>query len=65
VPYEAEPIDEIDPVCEMEVDPEQAHDLGLETEHGGIRYVFCSKACRSAFIAEPARYARIEEQPTI
>ena len=65
MPYEAEPIDEIDPVCEMEVDPEQAHDLGLETEHGGMRYVFCSKACRAAFIAEPARYARVEERPAL
>jgi Cu+-exporting ATPase len=65
MPYEAEPVDEIDPVCEMEVDPEQAHDLGLESEHAGHRYVFCSKACRAAFIAEPARYAHVEGRPAL
>jgi YHS domain-containing protein len=62
MPYEAEPTEEIDPVCGMEVDPEQAHDLGLEAEFAGRRYVFCSKSCRDAFKAEPARYARPEEQ---
>jgi len=65
MPYEAEPIAEIDPVCDMEVDPEQAHDLGLEAEHGGHHYVFCGKACRAAFVAEPARYASVEERPAL
>ena len=40
MPYEADPLDETDPVCGMEVDPEQAHDLGLEAEHAGRRYFF-------------------------
>ncbi|OLC12566.1 MAG: hypothetical protein AUH44_00325 [Chloroflexi bacterium 13_1_40CM_68_15] len=63
--YEADPLDETDPVCGMEVDPEQAHDLGLEAEHAGRRYFFCSKSCREAFLADPARYARPEEQPAV
>jgi Cu+-exporting ATPase len=62
MPYEAEPIAEIDPVCGMEVDPEQAHDLGLEADVAGRRYVFCGDACRDAFIADPARYVKSEEQ---
>jgi Cu+-exporting ATPase len=61
VPYEIEPIDETDPVCGMEVDPEQAHDLGLEAEHAGRRFVFCGKTCLEAFNAEPARYLKPEE----
>jgi Cu+-exporting ATPase len=62
MPYEAEPDDELDPVCGMEVDPEQAHDLGLEVEHAGRRYVFCSVTCRDTFKNAPARYAKPEEQ---
>jgi YHS domain-containing protein len=65
MPYEIEPIDETDPVCGMEVDPLQAHDLGLEAESGGRRYVFCSKACLEAFNADPARYVRAEERRAI
>lgn len=61
MPYEIEPIDETDPVCGMEVDPEQAHELGLEAEHGGRRFVFCGKRCLEAFLAEPARYVKPEE----
>lgn len=63
MPYETEPIDETDPVCGMDVDPEQAHDLGLEAETAGRRYVFCGPRCRQAFMREPARYARPEGQP--
>jgi YHS domain-containing protein len=65
MPYEVEPIDETDPVCGMEADPHQAHDVGLEAEHAGHRYVFCSEACLEAFKADPARYAQVEEQGAI
>jgi Cu+-exporting ATPase len=65
MPYEPEPIDETDPVCGMEVDPEQAHDLGLEAEHAGQRYVFCSVTCRDTFKNDPSRYVRPEGQPTV
>lgn len=63
MPYEAEPIDETDPVCGMDVDPEQARDLGLAADVAGRRYVFCSARCRDAFRRDPARYARPEGQP--
>jgi YHS domain-containing protein len=62
MPYEAEPIEEIDPVCGMEVDPLQAHDLGFETEYASRRYVFCSKTCVEAFKADPARYLKADEE---
>jgi len=65
MPYEAEPIDETDPVCGMEADADQAHDVGLEAEYAGRRYVFCSEPCLEAFNAEPARYAQLEEGSAI
>jgi YHS domain-containing protein len=63
MPYEVDPVDETDPVCGMEVDPEQAHDLGLEAEYAGRRYIFCSVTCRDSFKNAPARYVG-NEQPT-
>jgi Cu+-exporting ATPase len=65
MPYEVEPIDATDPVCGMEADPDQAHDVGLEAEHAGHLFVFCSEACLEAFKADPARYAKEEERPAI
>jgi len=59
--FELEPPEEIDPVCGQEVDPEQAHDLGLEVSYAGRRHVFCGQAHRAAFLADPLRYARPEE----
>lgn len=63
MPYESDPIDESDVVCGMDVDPEQAHELGLEAEYVGRRYVFCSVTCRDTFKNAPDRYTA-REQPT-
>jgi len=41
-----------DPVCGMDVDPQQ----GYGKMHEGILYRFCSRRCLDAFDAEPARY---------
>lgn len=41
-----------DPVCGMDVDPEQ----GYGKMHDGTLYRFCSRRCLDAFEAEPARY---------
>jgi len=49
----------------MEVDPEQARDLGLQIEHAGQQYVFCSVTCRDTFKNDPSRYVRPESQPTV
>lgn len=42
-----------DPVCGMDVDPEQsAH----RTTHDGETYYFCSDGCKTKFEADPGRY---------
>jgi len=43
-----------DPVCGMDVVPEQA--AGGSAEHAGTTYWFCNLGCREKFIADPARY---------
>jgi YHS domain-containing protein len=42
----------IDPVCGMEVDPEQA----LEASYEKVVLHFCSETCRSSFLRDPGRY---------
>lgn len=44
----------LDPVCGMEVDPEDA--AGTE-EYEGQTYYFCSEGCHERFKADPDRYA--------
>ncbi len=41
-----------DVVCGMEVDA----GTGLDATHDGVRYVFCSDACRRRFVADPAKF---------
>jgi Cu+-exporting ATPase len=43
-----------DPVCGMEVDPQQA---AARMEYQGATYVFCSQDCHERFMADPERYA--------
>jgi Cu+-exporting ATPase len=43
-----------DPVCGMDVVPGDAP--GGSALHGGVKYWFCSAACRQKFIADPTRY---------
>lgn len=42
-----------DPVCGMTVDPTTA---AASAQHEGRTYHFCSHACHSAFVADPAQY---------
>ena len=44
----------IDPVCGMEV---VAVETSLHADLDGTRFYFCSEGCRSAFLADPQRYA--------
>ncbi|HUP50149.1 MAG TPA: heavy metal translocating P-type ATPase [Thermoanaerobaculia bacterium] len=46
-------VTEIDPVCGMTVDPEQAAGF---SRIGGKTYYFCSKGCKQKFNANPAAY---------
>jgi P-type Cu+ transporter len=52
-----------DPVCGMSVDPATAKH---RVEHAGRNYLFCSRACRDQFVADPARYvARLPQAAPI
>lgn len=43
-----------DPVCGMEID---ANAESPAQVHEGRRYYFCSAQCRTAFVADPGKYA--------
>lgn len=45
---------EIDPVCNMDVDPETAK---WSSEYEGDTYYFCSPGCKRAFDKDPEEYA--------
>lgn len=42
-----------DPVCGMEVDPEEAP---AKTEYKGETYYFCCPPCKESFEKEPEKY---------
>ncbi len=44
-----------DPVCGMQIQPEQA--AGQST-HEGQTYYFCSAGCKNKFDANPAQYVK-------
>ena len=43
-----------DPVCGMEVDPQQARADGLILEVAGVTHFFCSEACKQQFQQDPS-----------
>jgi len=48
-----------DPVCGMEVQPEQS---AGQSEHDGKTYYFCCQACKQRFDQDPRQY--IDSQST-
>jgi YHS domain-containing protein len=44
---------EIDPVCGMEVDPDNA---AGKSEYKGKTYYFCAPGCKRAFDQDPEKY---------
>lgn len=42
-----------DPVCDMEVDPEEAP---AKTEYNGETYYFCAPGCKNKFEENPEKY---------
>ncbi len=44
---------EKDPVCGMDVDPENA---AAQVEYKGKTYYFCAPGCKNAFEKEPEKY---------
>jgi P-type Cu+ transporter len=47
----------LDPICEMTVDPEEAAATGRTLDYEGRTYLFCSEGCKAHFAHEPKRYA--------
>ncbi len=48
---------EIDPVCGMTVELEDAAQHALALEYEGREYAFCGPECRARFEHAPAKYA--------
>jgi xanthine dehydrogenase accessory factor len=53
VPQAAPPEEAVDPVCGMTVSVEGT---AASAEHEGTTYYFCCAHCRTAFLADPAKY---------
>jgi Cu+-exporting ATPase len=51
---------QIDPVCGMEVDIENASNT---IEHDGTTYYFCSRGCMLDFQEDPDKYLSADYQP--
>ena len=51
-PADASPVQFVDPVCGMSVDPDSAH----HAEHAGQHFRFCCAGCRSKFLNDPKRF---------
>ncbi len=47
-----------DPVCDMDVDPQ---DAAATSVYNGQTYYFCSKGCKVAFDKDPEKY--LAQQP--
>jgi Cu(I)/Ag(I) efflux system membrane fusion protein len=50
----------LDPVCGMEVDPNEAGEAGRTAAHGEHVFFFCSDHCKQQFVTDPSRYAKPE-----
>ncbi len=44
-----------DPVCGMEVDPDEA---AVSFEYEGKTYYFCAEACKKRFAEEPEKFIK-------
>ena len=55
-----EPLQELDPVCGMKVDPAKAADT---VDHNGKTYYFCGKGCATKFRANPDSY--LQRKPVV
>lgn len=53
---------ERDPVCGMQVDPQQS---AYTSDYQGQTYYFCSERCKRQFDQDPALYAAQETGPAI
>ena len=51
-----------DPVCDMDVEIDDAESQGLATEYDGKVFHFCSTGCKRLFDDDPMAYAGMERQ---
>lgn len=51
----------IDPVCGMEINPEDAY---ATEQHDGHTLYFCSKTCHDTYLNDPHRYGHPTEEPS-
>ena len=49
----------IDPVCGMDVAPDEAQG---KTSYKGKTYYFCARGCKVAFDKDPEKYIKAEEE---
>ena len=54
-----------DPVCGMQVDPDEAQAKGLTAEYEGRTYYFCGKGCMLDFKEDPAKYFAPDYTPSM
>lgn len=45
-----------DPVCDMNVNEEEAHAKGLIADHNGQTFYFCSRGCQQDFEQDPVSF---------
>jgi RND family efflux transporter MFP subunit len=48
----------LDPVCGMQLDPEEARNAGRTAAHDEHVFFFCSEDCKQQFVADPSRHAK-------
>lgn len=46
----------VNPVCRMKI-----KERTITSEHGGMKYYFCSDECKTSFDANPDKYTRSQE----
>lgn len=51
-----------DPVCGMDVNPEESKEKLLIAEYNGREYYFCSLFCKAAFVGNPEKYIEKENR---
>ena len=50
-------VPDVDPVCGLEIDGDQAREAGFAQEYEGREYVFCGPECMTGFLHDPSAYA--------
>jgi YHS domain-containing protein len=49
----------------MDVNPDVANALGLQSEHAGTTYLFCGRVCKLDFDEDPGKYLASDYVPSM